>query len=58
MTTHCRECLVEIPPTARTGCCDQCRPVRSHSRPNRTHWRHKADEDFRRLLDQQPDPLT
>jgi hypothetical protein len=35
MTTHCRECLIEVPPSARTGCCEQCRPVRRHSRPQR-----------------------
>ncbi len=35
MTTHCRDCLTEIAPTARTGCCDACRPLRRHSTPRR-----------------------
>ncbi len=50
MTTHCRDCLTEIPPTARSGCCDSCRPPRRHSKPRRTHWRHRADQQFRRLV--------
>ncbi len=54
MSTHCRECMTEIPPTARSGCCDSCRPPRRHSKPRRTDWRHKADERFRRLVADHP----
>jgi hypothetical protein len=52
MTHHCRECYAQVPPTARTGCCDLCRPVRRHSRPRRFTLRAQSDEDFRQLLDQ------
>ncbi len=45
-TRHCRECLTEIPPTARSGCCDTCRPPRRHSRP-RPNLRHDAGNQHR-----------
>ncbi len=51
-TRHCLECTTEIPPPARSGCCESCRPPRRHSRPRRTYWREQADEWFRQLVDQ------
>lgn len=39
MTAYfCRECLInEVPPTARDGRCDWCRPSRRHSQPKPEH---------------------
>ncbi|SEP02836.1 hypothetical protein SAMN05660991_02935 [Trujillonella endophytica] len=45
MTTwHCRECGLEVTRTARFGCCDGCRPDRSHS----TQKRAQSVRDARR----------
>jgi hypothetical protein len=55
--SYCRECLAEIPWSARDGRCSQCRPPRSHSRPGRRQpWRAVADDNFNRLIDQQTQP--
>lgn len=52
MTAYCPDCLiVEVPPNARDGRCDWCRPVRRHSKPRQTTARSRSDEAFRRLLD-------
>ncbi len=50
--TCCPDCHepVTVAPNARDGRCDSCRPPRRHSSPSRTHWRHKADEQFRQLV--------
>jgi hypothetical protein len=51
----CRECLAEIPPSARTGCCEACRPVRRHSEERA---RRVADSHRRREANRPPHYLT
>ncbi|MDP9358987.1 MAG: hypothetical protein M3R02_27650 [Chloroflexota bacterium] len=54
MNLHCPDCLepVAASPNARDGRCSRCRPLRRRSRPGRTHWRDRADEQFRQLINQ------
>ncbi len=52
MNLHCPDCLepTTANPNARDGRCRWCRPSRRHSRPRRTDWRQRADEQFRQLV--------
>lgn len=42
MSVHCPDCHVQVPPTARDGRCNQCRPPRRHSAPTRQRPRPKT----------------